>query len=238
MDERGDKKIYMKIKDKIYDKKIVIKPWGYEYVAYRNKNKLAITFLNINYKKKTSLHCHPNKKTGFILLDGVAEIQLGLWRSKTKKFKSPSKLMIRKALFHSIKAVSKNGIKALEFETPVKKNDLVRYEDSYGRKAKPYEGNKFIKKLYKKDILFQEPKVGKPQNYKVDHSKVSLEVHKNFKTIVSKKMSTIFAVIDGSIVDKQNRNICSKGDIVKTGTFKKLAKNFKIKKQLTLLSVN
>ena len=40
------------LKDKIYDRKIVKKPWGYEYVALRNKDKLAITFLNINYKKK------------------------------------------------------------------------------------------------------------------------------------------------------------------------------------------
>ena len=50
------------LKDKIYDRKIVEKPWGNEYVAFRNKNKLAITFLNINYRSKTSLHCHPKKK--------------------------------------------------------------------------------------------------------------------------------------------------------------------------------
>ena len=42
----------MSLTDKKYDKKIVIKPWGYEYVAYRNKNILGITFLNINYKKR------------------------------------------------------------------------------------------------------------------------------------------------------------------------------------------
>ena len=40
------------LKDKMYDQKVVQKPWGYEYVAIRNKNKLAVTFLNINYKKK------------------------------------------------------------------------------------------------------------------------------------------------------------------------------------------
>ena len=99
------------LKDKIYDRKIVEKPWGYEYVAFRNKNKLAITFLNINYKKKTSLHCHPKKKTGFILLNGKAKIQLGLWKESSKVYNSPSKLMIRTGLFHSIKAISKKGIK-------------------------------------------------------------------------------------------------------------------------------
>ena len=63
----------MKNNDKQYDKKIVTKPWGYEYVAYREKNKLAVTCLNIYKGKSTSLHCHPLKKTGFILLEGTAK---------------------------------------------------------------------------------------------------------------------------------------------------------------------
>ena len=47
--------------------------------------------------------------------------------------------MIRTGLFHSTKAISKKGVFALEFETPVNKNDLVRYKDDYGRQSKPYE---------------------------------------------------------------------------------------------------
>ena len=45
-----------------YDNKVVLKPWGYEYVVFRNKNNLSVTLLNINYNKSTSLHCHPKKK--------------------------------------------------------------------------------------------------------------------------------------------------------------------------------
>ena len=37
---------------------------------------------------------------------------------------APSKLMIRTGLFHSIKGVSKNGVSALEFETPMDKKIL------------------------------------------------------------------------------------------------------------------
>ena len=47
-----------------YDNKIVKKPWGFEYVVYRDSNKLVVTFLNIEHNKSTSLHCHPNKKVG------------------------------------------------------------------------------------------------------------------------------------------------------------------------------
>ena len=56
----------MKIKKDIYSKTVVNKPWGYEYTVYDDLDKIGITFLNIKYNHKTSLHCHPNKKTGFI----------------------------------------------------------------------------------------------------------------------------------------------------------------------------
>ena len=109
---------------------------------------MSVTLLQINNNKSTSLHCHPQKKTGFVLLDGKALIQLGLWKSERKIFNSPSKLMIRTGLFHSIKCISKKPLLALELETPVNKNDLVRYNDKYGRAKKPYEkGNKITKKF-------------------------------------------------------------------------------------------
>ena len=41
--------------------------------------------------------------------------------------------MIARGLFHSIKSLSRDGLLALEFETPVDKKDLVRFKDPYGR---------------------------------------------------------------------------------------------------------
>ncbi len=221
----------------IYLKSKVIKPWGEEHVVYQNKNFLGITLLKIKYNQNTSLHCHPKKKTGFILLEGTAKIQLGLWAQDSKIYKSPSKLMIRSGLFHSIKAISKKGLIALEFETPVKKNDLVRFEDSYGRSLKPYEGKNKIIKLSKKDIIFKIPKLNYFQKFKIGNSLITLRSYTNSQNIIKKKDSTIFAVIDGSIVDNKKRNILSRGDIIKTGTFKKLFEKFNIHKKLTLLSV-
>ena len=51
----------MKIK-KIFIQRRLNKPWGYEYTVYDDLDKIGITFLNIKYNHKTSLHCHPNKK--------------------------------------------------------------------------------------------------------------------------------------------------------------------------------
>ena len=214
------------------------KPWGYEYTIYRNLNHLSVTLLKINHNKSTSLHCHPNKKTGFILISGKALIQLGLWKNTAEYYSAPSKLMIRTGLFHSTKAVSKNGVFALEFESPVDKNDLVRFKDNYGRETRPYEGKKFTKKIQSNFITFKKPQLNKNQTYKMGKVKISLEIHKNFKKLVNNKNSVIFAILDGKIIDKRGKNVLSYGDIIKTGTLKKLSEVFKIKKYLTVLSVS
>jgi len=227
----------MNKKSNFYDNKVVYKPWGYEYTIYRNLNHLSVTLLKINHNQKTSLHCHPKKKTGFILIDGKASIQLGLWESSSEYYRAPSKLMIRTGLFHSIKAISKTGVYALEFETPVNKNDLVRFKDDYGRETKPYEGKKFTKKIGQKFLKFKKPKLNKNQIYEIGKIKISLEVHKTFNRLIKNKIGTIFAILNGEIVDKRGRNVLSYGDIIKTGTLKKLSEVFKIKNYLTVLRV-
>ena len=227
----------MKNTDKFYDNRIVKKPWGYEYTIFRNANKVGITFLNIKHKHKTSLHCHPKKKTGFIILKGEAAVQLGLYNSNTKKYKAPSRLVIRPGLFHSIKALSKQGVCALEFETPVNKKDLVRFKDEYGRQYKPYEGIKYTKKMGSQLIKFKKPQKGKTQRYIFSNLEISLGIYSEFKSLIKKNDKTISAILNGKIVDKMGQSVISHGEIVKTSTLKKLSEVFKIDKQLTILRV-
>ena len=96
-----------------YKKTIVKKPWGYEYLVYKN-DKVALWFLYIASDHQTSMHCHPNKTTGLILLDGEAELS---FLGNTFKLKPASKTMIRQGLFHSTKATSKDGAFVFEIET-------------------------------------------------------------------------------------------------------------------------
>lgn len=227
----------MSLKDKVFEKNIVKKPWGYEYIIYRNQNKLALTFLDIKYNKQTSLHCHPKKKTGFILISGKAKIQLGLYKETAKIYKAPNKLMIRTGLFHTIKAISKDGIKALEFETPVIKNDLVRYQDKYGRQLKPYEGKKHFTKIKKNFVKFKNPKINKRIIYNIDNRKIYIENHKNFKKLIKQPSTHILGVLKGAITDKLGREVLTLGDIIRIATIKKLAKKFKIKKNITTLII-
>ena len=64
-----------------------------------------------------------------------------------------------------------------------------------------------------------------------------METHKNFKLLNKEKMQTIFAILDGHVIDKYGKNVLSCGDIIRTGTLKKLSEVFKIKKNLTLIKV-
>jgi hypothetical protein len=145
--------------------------------------------------------------------------------------------MMARGLFHSIEAVSKSGLLALEFETPVNKNDLVRFKDNYGREKKAYEGKKFTQSIESKFIKFKTPKFGKKQTYKIGKVNVALEVHKNFIKLLKNKNSNIFAILDGSISDNKGRNVLSYGDIIKTDDLRILSKVFKIKKKLSVVRV-
>jgi mannose-6-phosphate isomerase-like protein (cupin superfamily) len=121
------------------DHKIVQKPWGYEYIAYQN-DYVALKVLHIGYDQRTSLHCHPNKSTGLVLVDGEAVIS---FIADQTRFTAPAKKMIRRGLFHQTHAVSANGIVMLEIETPVDQDDLVRLRDNYGRENKGYEDSHY-----------------------------------------------------------------------------------------------
>ena len=228
----------MKDIEDFYTKKIVSKPWGYEYVIYNFNKKLAITFLKINYGHKTSLHCHTRKKTGFIILGGKAKVQYGIYKENTKIMQPLKRLIFRPGLFHSIEALSKNGLYLLETENPYDKNDLVRLEDKYGRKAKKYEGKNFTKNLTSKYLKFKKPTYLKRYNYSFNNLSIVLEKTDKLKKLNKNDYLSSTAILDGSLVDNHNQNVISSGEIVKTSTLKILSKSFKMIKPITILTVS
>ncbi len=225
-------------KRNFYSNRIVNKPWGYEYVIYSNSDKLAITLVKINYGHKTSLHCHPQKKTGFIILSGRAQVQIGIYKENKKCFNSLSRLVFRPGLFHSLKSISKKGLYALEIETPYKKKDLVRFTDNYGRQREEYEGKRFTKILDSKFLKFKNPIQGKQNKYDFNNVEITIESKKNFKNLKKKDDKSTSAILKGSLVDKKGQNVISYGEIIKTSTLRILSDKFMIKKPLTILRVS
>jgi mannose-6-phosphate isomerase-like protein (cupin superfamily) len=118
-----------------YKQYIVPKPWGYEYLIFEN-DYLGIWLLHINDGQRTSLHCHPDKKTGLIMLTGQGTVS---FLSNDIPMPTYSKIMIREGVFHSTCAQARDGVDVIEIETPRNKENLVRMEDAYGRKGMRYE---------------------------------------------------------------------------------------------------
>ena len=213
---------------------LVKKPWGSEYLIYSNK-KLAAWLLEMKFKSKTSLHCHPKKKTGLILIKGSAEIDIGFYEKI--KIKAPAKIMIRPGLFHATKSTSKKGSILIELETPVDKNDLVRFQDQYGRSHKPYESKKQMIKLPKEKILFKNPDKIRTQKYNFSETTAILKTIKSLNNLKFFKKKDIIAVLNGGLDDRKNRYVLSPGDIIRVDTIKKLASEFNIKDRLTFLRI-
>lgn len=214
-----------------FQQKIVNKPWGYEYLMYENRN-IALWYLFIEYKKQTSLHCHPDKKTGLILLSGKVQVE---FLNTSLKLKALDKLMLRAGLFHSTKALSSRGSIIIEIETPPHKYNLIRLEDKYGRKGKPYESKKCM--IPKTNNCIQL-KIGQQSEYIIEKNVLTIEVIKNINNLKKRNSEEIIVILKGKLINKDKQCVLGPGDVVSTKTLNKLAQNFNILNQISLLIIN
>ena len=192
----------------MFENVIVKKPWGFEYLVYENDN-VGVWYLNIEYGKQTSLHAHPNKKTGLIILSGVAEVS---FLNRSTVLTSPGKTMIRHGVFHSTKAISKQGLEVLEIETPKDKTDLIRLEDNYGRAGEPYEDDSHYQgKLLTTLNISQKITLG------------DCNLHKRNDLCINQYHTYI--ILNGG-VKSNHYPVLSYGDIVDNPTLIRLAEKF------------
>jgi mannose-6-phosphate isomerase-like protein (cupin superfamily) len=211
---------------------IVKKPWGYEYLVYQNQD-VALWFLFIGFGHQTSFHSHPNKTTGLIILDGLAEVN---FFNNVIPLSRCEKIMIRKGLFHSTKSLSKNGTFLFEIETPNNKLDLVRFKDEYGREGKPYE-----------DASYEYPKASDSlsienlENFKnpFDFCNCNLNIIKidsiKYFNIFDDKTNVMF--LTGGLLTEYDVSVISPGDIVVVEVIKKLSTVFNKMKNDTYVIV-
>jgi len=217
-----------------YKHNIVKKPWGYEYLVYSNEH-VGLWFLSIQKDQKTSMHCHPSKTTGLILLDGEAEVS---FMSDSFNLKPYRKLMIRKGLFHSTKAISNSGAAIFEIETPVDKHDLVRLEDSYGREGKPYEDETFETPKESECLWIEDPDLGKTKKYNLANTTVTVSHIQKIEDLENMPAGANIMFLRGGILSDYNINVAGPGDIVSSDVIRKLTKVFrKISKETIVLTV-
>ena len=218
-----------------YDNRIVIKPWGEEYNIFRNNKKIAITYLKLKKGFSTSLHCHPKKKTGFLILSGTAEVQLGIYKNNIFKYPPMSILVLRAGLFHKIKASKNKDLHALEIENPYIKRDLIRMMDDYGREGKAYENLKNTKKISQDNIIFRIPSGKNVNKYILDKININISYYKNFNKFSKFDDKSVSIILDGNMKTHDGRIVITVGEIVKSFTLKKLSKFFKVDKKILIL---
>tara|TARA_R110002110_G_scaffold35062_7_gene118687 strand:- start:8267 stop:8938 length:672 start_codon:yes stop_codon:yes gene_type:complete len=202
-----------------YKNNIVEKPWGYEYLAYENEA-VAIWFLYLANQQRTSMHCHPNKTTGLMVLSGSAQVS---FLDNTLAVAPGGKVMIRKGMFHSSCATNDLGTWLMEIETPVNKHDLVRFRDSYGREGQPYEDKTHEIPKLDDCIWIKEPPSGSTKIYNLD-AETQIEIRSTTDTRFFRQLSDEQNIVflRGGIKTDYDINVASPGDIVSARIIKKL----------------
>ena len=213
---------------------VVRKPWGYEYLAYENAQ-VALWLLHIRKGFQTSMHCHPTKTTGLMLLRGEAELS---FLTDKKIVRAPEKQMIRRGLFHSTRAVSDGGIFMFEIETPNDKNDLVRLSDEYGRASEGYETSEHEEGRDEACVWISEPKEGEVFNYAIQGVpfNVSCSSDVNFLDGMHDDDTIIF--LQGGLgkhVDGRKHLATMPGDIGKVHVVRRVAREMEFLEENTLI---
>ena len=216
-----------------YQNNVVKKPWGYEYLAYEN-DECALWFLHIKENQRTSMHCHPKKTTGLVLLDGEAVVS---FLNNENLLTPVSKIMIRKGLFHSTRASSEKGAFVFEIETPVDKYDLVRLKDSYGREGKPYEDSSHDYPKENECLWIENPSKGNHNIYNFANCRLTV---KNVLSVdefskIDDNINVMF--LQGGIITEYGINVAGAGDVVSSTVIKQLITVFKGVKEDTIIMI-
>ena len=216
---------------------IVNKPWGYEYLMYEN-DQVAMWLLHIANGQQTSMHCHPIKTTGLVLLKGEAELS---FLADKKLICAPEKQMIRRGLFHSTKAVSDGGIFMLEIETPNDKNDLVRLSDEYGRADSGYETSDHEMTKTNECVWLEDPELNELHEYNVNGAKLTVERSNDIELLNKKNDNDIIVFLRGGLgkhIDGRKHLATMPGDVGRVGIVKKVAREMDfLEEHTTILTI-
>lgn len=205
-----------------YTEVIVTKPWGHEYLMYQNAH-VGIWYLFIKYGAHTSLHCHPKKKTGLVVLSGEAEVR---FMNESMKLAAMGRLIIRPGLFHSTSALSPEGVAMIEVETPPIKTNLVRFKDVYGREEASYESDEAMLPIHDGCLRLQVPEQGAGETYRLHGCTVIPERIDDMTTLRDRSPNELILVLEGGLMSCTDEHILGAGDVVTIGTVNRLAEAF------------
>lgn len=198
-----------------YSKVVVKKPWGYEYLIFQNDN-VAGWILYLKKGAQTSMHCHTEKKTSLVVLEGEVACST---LHRNFEFHPGDGLLIGKGVFHQTRAATENGAFVLEIETPVNKRDLIRLRDEYGREGKGYENaDQHSENIQNYNYLtFEAPQTH--HNYKKCFGHCTLTFKKvenpgDLRNIFHESEGETLCVLRGGLTDSSGKIVVDVGDTI------------------------
>lgn len=199
-----------------YSKVVVKKPWGYEYLIFQNQN-VAVWILYLGSGEQSSMHCHPNKKTALVVLEGMVECA-SLERRIPRN--AGEGTMIGKAVFHQTTVTSKNGAFVMEIESSTNKRDLVRLSDAYGRSGEAYETvDKHAFQPNYNYLTLSEPRVSYNVSKRFGNCTLTIKKIKNTTELAELQEgdgSDVCSVLDGRLSDASGAIVLEGGDTLMT----------------------
>lgn len=209
--------------DELYDDVIVNKPWGHEYLMFRNQ-KTALWCLLLKRGESTSLHCHPRKKTGLVVLSGSATLR---FLNNSSKLVSPANVMIRAGLFHQTAADLGTDVVLIEVESPVDKMNLVRLDDAYGRVKTAYETVTATRALDSACLRLPHPIEGTAPSWEFHGRRLRLYCNLAARALTAAlEPRDIVIVLEGGLVTDDGEPILTAGDSVSASTVARLSRSF------------
>jgi mannose-1-phosphate guanylyltransferase/mannose-6-phosphate isomerase len=110
--------------------KHVKKPWG-SFDQYTLNERSTVKILTIKPGASTSLQSHRHRKEFWVTLDKGIRVQIGKEKILLRK---GSNILVKKGTKHRLQCEGRSAARVLEISFgEFSENDIVRYEDDYGR---------------------------------------------------------------------------------------------------------
>lgn len=115
------------------------KPWG-SFDQYTLNERSTVKILTINPGSSTSLQSHKHRKEFWVALDKGIHVQIGKEKTSLRK---GSNVLVKKGSKHRLQCEGRSAARILEISFgEFSENDIVRYEDDYGRVTRKIPGKR------------------------------------------------------------------------------------------------
>jgi mannose-6-phosphate isomerase-like protein (cupin superfamily) len=121
-----------------HDPPLAIRPWGTFRVVGEWSGKVTVKILTLNPRSRLSLQKHMHRREEWLCLSGTAQVQIG---RRQLKMKVGDWARVQRNQLHRIS--SEKGVEILEASYgKFSEDDIVRFEDDYGRAGKAPSGSR------------------------------------------------------------------------------------------------